>query len=140
AHALEPPREIANRYAQYHSRVEATAPADRSTEKPPIANSAARDIARAQYEIGSGHGPKEGSQVAWIVREIGVHLDQEVRAAGQRVSESRRVGRAEALLARAVKPLHQIELRGEAVCDRAGAVGRVVVDDQDPVVVPAEPL
>jgi hypothetical protein len=64
-----------------------------------------------------------------MMREICVHLDQEVRAAGERVGESLAVGLAEALLAGAVKHLDPVELGRQAVRDRSGPVGRVVIND-----------
>jgi hypothetical protein len=44
--------------------------------------------------------------------EIGVHLDQEMRTAGEGVSESVAVGLAEARLAGPVKHFHPANLRG----------------------------
>ena len=69
-------------------------------------------------------------QVAGVVRQVGVHLEEQVGAAGQRVAKAGDVGLAEALLAGAVQHLDVGVLAGQAVGQLAGAVGRVVVDDQ----------
>ena len=64
------------------------------------------------------------------MREVGVHLEHVLGALRQRVAEPRDVGRTEPELAR---PLEQVDagIGGLALQDqRAGAVGRVVVDDQ----------
>jgi hypothetical protein len=66
------------------------------------------------------------------VGEVGVHLQDEVGAAVEGAAEARQVGRAEAFLAGPVEDLDARVGGREAVGDTAGAVGRVVVDDEDP--------
>ena len=64
--------------------------------------------------------------------EVGVHLDDPLGAAVEGDAEAGQVGGPEALLARR-GGAPTIDSSGrEAVGDLAGAVGRVVVDDQDP--------
>ena len=65
--------------------------------------------------------------------EVGVHLQQQVGALGERAVEAGQVRGADPLLALAVQHLDLLDLGGEAVGDRAGAVGRVVVHHEDAV-------
>ena len=67
--------------------------------------------------------------------EIGIHLDHELGAAAQRAGEAGQVSVAEAVLGLTVEHLERAcELLGQTVGDRAGAVGGVVIDDEDGVV------
>jgi hypothetical protein len=69
-----------------------------------------------------------------IVGEVAVDLAHDAGAARERVVESGDVGRPEAVLRGAVQHLDVRVGRGEPVRDRAGAVGRGVVDDEHPAV------
>jgi hypothetical protein len=66
------------------------------------------------------------------VREVGVHLEQQAGPLLDRPAEAGDVGRPEPAL---VRPVQDRDLGGrlggEAVGDRARAVGRGVVDDED---------
>ena len=62
--------------------------------------------------------------------EVGVHLADQLGAAGERLAKAGDVGRAEALLARPVEHRDVRMLGGQPVGDLPGAVGRGVVDDQ----------
>ena len=64
------------------------------------------------------------------MREVGVHLEEEVGALLHRLTEAGDVGLAQAFLGGAVQDGDVRVLFGEAVGEPAGAVGRVVVDDQ----------
>ena len=64
--------------------------------------------------------------------EVGVHLEDQLGAAGEGRAEAGDVGGAEAFLARPVQDVDALVLGGEPVGDLAGPVGRAVVDDQDP--------
>ena len=68
------------------------------------------------------------------MREVGVHLHHQLGAAGERAAKARDVGGTQPLLALAVEDLDVVVLGGETVGDAAGAVGRVVVHDQDPAI------
>jgi hypothetical protein len=68
------------------------------------------------------------------VREVGVHLDQQLGAGLQRVREPGHIRLAEAALGRAMQDLDRWQRRRELIGDRPGPVRRVVVDDQDPVI------
>ena len=63
------------------------------------------------------------------MREVGVHLEEAVVALLQALLECLHVGRAQAELARPVHHLDVIVLARDRVGDRAGPVGRVVIDD-----------
>ena len=73
------------------------------------------------------------------MRQVGVHLADDVGVARQHAAERVDVGAAEAPAPAAVQHLHPPRmLAGEGVGDRAGAVGRVVVDDEHAVVALSE--
>jgi hypothetical protein len=65
------------------------------------------------------------------VGEVGVHLDYELGAAGERLPEPGDVGGAQPLLRVAVEDGDVVVLPREPVGDLARPVGRAVVDDQD---------
>ena len=68
------------------------------------------------------------------VRQVAVHLHDELRAGLDRAGHAVHVGPPQALFAGPVHDAHPglaVPL-GEAVGDVAGAIGRVVVRDQDP--------
>ena len=67
------------------------------------------------------------------MREVGVHLDHELGAAGQRTIETGEIRVAEPGLRLTVEHLDVVELDRQRVSDRTGAVGRAVIDDQDAV-------
>ena len=69
------------------------------------------------------------------MRAVGVHLADELGAVRERAGEAGDVGGAEAELARAVE-----HLGAEPLGERAGAVGRGVVDDEDVEVLAGERL
>ncbi len=62
---------------------------------------------------------------------VGVHLDDHPVAGLQGPDEARQVGGAEPLLALAVQDVHVVVAGREFVGELAGAVGAVVVRDQD---------
>ena len=101
--------------------------------RPQLGHAAAGDVARADHEVGVRGGLDQRRDVRRVVREVGVHLDDELGAAGERVLEPGGVGAAEAVLLGAVEDLDRVELGGEPVGDLAGPVGRGVVDDEHPV-------
>ena len=69
------------------------------------------------------------------MREVGVHLADELRAARRARARSRPGTPCPSPpLPRAVEHLDDAELGADALGDRAGAVGRAVVDDEDAVV------
>jgi hypothetical protein len=70
------------------------------------------------------------------VREVGVHLEDQVGPVGERHVEAGEVGAPESLLVRPVEHADALDLPGQAIGDLTGAVGRVVVHDQDRVLEP----
>src|SRR5205085_12245753 len=75
-------------------------------------------------------GREQPRHVRRIVREVAVHLDDELRALGERLAEARQVGRPEALLALAVQHADPVELAREPVRDLSGSVRGAVVDHE----------
>jgi hypothetical protein len=65
------------------------------------------------------------------VREVRVHLEDAVVVALQRVAEAGHVGGPQALLAGAVQDVQAGILPGQVIGQRAGAIGRGIVDDED---------
>ena len=65
------------------------------------------------------------------MRAVGVHLDDDVVAVLERPVEAGEVGGAEALLALAVQHVDVVVGGGEPSAIAAGAVGAVVVGDED---------
>ena len=76
-------------------------------------------------------GLEQARQIGGLVREVGVHLDHQPRPAGEGMAEAGDVGGAEAFLALAVEEVNGLVPLGELGGDPPGAVGGVVVDDQD---------
>ena len=99
----------------------------------PALDPAALDVARAEHQVGIARGGDQPRHVGRVVREVGVHLEDQLGPAGQRLPEARDVGAPEALLAAAVQHLDGLVLGGEPVRDRTGAVGRVVVHHEHAV-------
>ena len=69
-------------------------------------------------------------QVARVVGEVGVHLEDALGAHVEGVAKAGDVGLAQALLAGAVEDRDVGHLRREVVGDLSRAVGRGVVDDE----------
>ena len=65
------------------------------------------------------------------MREVAVHLEDQIGTVGEGAAEDGDVRRAEPLLRPAVQDGDEGEVLREPVGDLAGAVGRVVVDDED---------
>src|SRR5918997_1255370 len=77
-------------------------------------------------------GLQQAREVGRVVREVGLHLDHVPGAAAQGVGEAVDVGQPEPRLAGAVQDLDGAVAGGDGVRQRARAVGRGVVDDEDP--------
>ena len=128
---LKPPVRSRIRKAEDAPRVGGPAAAHGAPQSAPVRHLAPVDVARAQHDVGVFGRLDQERDLGRVVREVGVHLDDEIRAPGKGVIEPGDVGGAEALLRRSVKHLDVVTLGREAVGDLAGAVGRVVVDDED---------
>ena len=97
----------------------------------PALDVAAGDVARADDDVEPVvERADEVGQVADVVGEVRVHLEEAVVALGEPAGEGLHVRRAEPQLARPVHDAHLRVLRGERVGERAGSVRRVVVDDE----------
>ena len=100
--------------------------------QPPVGHPAAGHVARAEHEVGALGRGDQARQVGRVVREVGVHLEHQLRAAGERALEARQVGAARGppLPGRCSTSTCGV-LVGQPVGDLAGAVRRAVVHDQD---------
>ena len=63
------------------------------------------------------------------MREVSIHAEDNGRAVGQRLLEAGDVGGAQAKLAGAMDDTYQAVLACQPVCNVAGAIGRIVVND-----------
>ena len=131
AEALEPAGQIANRQAEQQARVQRSCPADQTAAQRPRLDDAPVDVARPEHDVGSPGGGDQGAEVGRVVREVAVHLRDQVVAASERPRESRPIRASQALLPAAVDDLHPSVLRGQLVRHPARAVGRSVVEDED---------
>ncbi len=97
----------------------------------PVHDTPAGHVAGTEDGVGVGQGREQRGEVLRGVRAVGVHLDDDLVLAGQRVPEAVEVGGAEAVLAGAVQDADPLVGGGEGVGELAGAVGAGVVDDED---------
>src|SRR5438270_324379 len=121
AKALEAAGEVADVDAEKQPRVETPALGQRAAMPPPALHAPSLGVARAENEVRVPGRFHEARDVGGVVREVGVHLEHEVRSAVERVRETRQVSAAESLLPRAVQDAHLRPLGGEAVGDIPGA-------------------
>src|SRR3954470_12363191 len=103
--ALEAARQIADGDAQDQSRVEAAAAAEGAPVERPVLDAAAVDVSRADHEVGVVSRADEARKVGGIVREVRVHLEQQLGPAGEGALEARQVRPTQALLRR---PVHHL--------------------------------
>ena len=98
----------------------------------PVRHAAARRVARSDREVGAplDRGEQAG-EVGGVVREVGVDLDHDVEAAGDADRVAGAVRAAEPELAGPAQHLDPAELGAERFGLLGGAVGAVVVDDED---------
>ena len=129
--ALEAAGEIADAHAENEPRIERAAPGDDPPPEPPVRGAAARDVARAEREVGSScAGGDQPRRVLGIVREVAVHLEDQLRSVCEGPLEAREIRGAEALLALAMEHGNEVELGRQPVGDLTGSIGRVVVDHE----------
>ena len=108
----------------------ADAAGDAAVQRPAVA-AAARQVARAEHEIGAAPELLEHlRQERRRVREVGVELADGGVIALEAPGEAGAVGVAEAVLAAAVQDVQPGPSGGHAIGECAGAVGRGVVDDE----------
>jgi hypothetical protein len=114
-----------------HGSCEKVAPgADPLAYQPPVFGPSPAHVARADDQIRvRDPGQKEG-EVARMVREITVHLEDVRIVALQGPPESQNVGCAQPQLARAVQYKDPFPLDGQLIGDLARAIRRIVVHDE----------
>ena len=96
--ALEAAGQVAHRHAEHEPRVERAAGRDRRAGRSaPVLDAAARDVARAEHEVGVLRRREQPRHVGRVVREVAVHLDDQLGARVERAAEAGEVGRARAL-------------------------------------------
>jgi hypothetical protein len=122
--AEKPGGQVADRNPEDGTGIEAAPAADDLASQPPVDRAAALHVARADDQPGAGPGPPEHlGKVAGIVREVGVHLDEELVPVVEAAAEALLVGGAQPELAGAVKDPHAGLARGQLVEDLPGSVG-----------------
>ena len=106
AEALVAAGQVAVGQAQDGARIEAAAAADDLAQRAPVLDAAALHVARAEHHVGALlDEAEEVGQVGGVVREVGVHLEDEVGAVVEGLAEAGHVRLAQALLAGAMQHL-----------------------------------
>jgi hypothetical protein len=137
--ALEPARQVVNGESEQHARVERASPRDDPPDDSPVPSAAAVHVPRAERDVGTAVARRdEPWNVGRVVREVAVHLEDQVGVGAECVSEGGEVGGTEPFLAGSMQHGDVVELRREPVGDLAGAVRGVVVDHEDADAVRAE--
>jgi len=125
-------RGVAHVHPQQHPDVEVPSAREQLSPERPVHDTATRDPPRADHEVGVAQGVEQQVELLGLVGPVGVHLADHVVPLVERDPEPVLVRRPEAALLGAVQDLDGVVARGQLVGDLAGAVGRVVVDDQHP--------
>jgi hypothetical protein len=111
---------------------EVAAAAEDLARAGPVDDAAAGHVAGPEDEVGAGvDAVQQVGELLRRVRPVGVHLDEDVVPVLHAPGEPVQVRGAEAGLAGAVEDVHVVVRGGELVGEVAGAVGAVVVGDQD---------
>ena len=112
--AFESAGQIANIDPQDQPRVQPAAAADQPAQQSPVAHAAARHVAGSEHEIGRVRGLQQVAEVRRVVREVGVHLDDELGAAVERVRKPGQVCLTETGFCAAVQHLDARRARSPA--------------------------
>ena len=128
--ALEAAGGIAERHAGDELDVAGCAEAKHEASEGPVDHTDAIAVARAKHEVAVTRRFQEAWNVLRIVREITVHLENELVVALEGPSKTGAVGSAEAILRGPVQDVRPRLSLGEGFREGAGAVGRVVVYHQ----------
>ncbi len=132
--ALESACQVANPDAQERTCVEAARARDQDAADAPVDGAAALRPAGAEGQVGAGLARSDqAGHVLRIVGEVAVDLEHELGPRRQGPAEPRDVGGPKALLGGAMQHVDPGQLGRERIGDRAGAVGRVVVDHENAV-------
>ena len=112
------------------ANVEVRERAEDDAAQRPVHDADAVQVARADHEVGAGGGRVDHRrQVLRIVRQVRVHLADEVGVGEDSAAKSFEVGDAQAALAGPMQRLHASRiLLAERVGNLAGAVGRLIVE------------
>jgi DNA polymerase (family 10) len=128
--ALESARRVANAETEHRLRVQTPAPADGAADEPPVAHRATRRVAGAEGDVRLVRRGDQAGNVAGVVREVGVHGQNELGSLGESPTEAGHVGRPQPRLGRPVEDVHMGKLGREPVCDLTRAVRGSVVDHE----------
>jgi hypothetical protein len=119
-------------HAEHERRVAVSPPGQQSAVPRPVDCGAAADVARADHGVGASIDQSQQlAEYRWVVREVDVHRHDHVVALVESQCEALPVGAAQPLLAGAAQQLDLPEFAGDLLDQVAGAVGAVVVDDDD---------
>ena len=133
--AAEAAGAVGDRRARDRPHVAVGRHAERDAVERPVHDVDAVQVAGADHHVERLGRRNQRRQVRGAVRQVGVHLTDEVGVAREHAPEPVDVGPAEAPAPAAVQDVHPPRmLAREGVGHRAGAVGRVVVDDEHAVV------
>src|SRR5579885_954100 len=122
---------IPNLQAQHRAGKNVAAPADKAPKKRPVGRAPSRNIAGADHQVGLLNLFQEIGQIARIMRKIGVHLKGGIIAIRKGVLEASDIRRTQAKFAAAMQDMHARILRAHFLRQFSGAVGRMIIDDQN---------
>ena len=122
--------------AQQHARVEVREARQEAPALRPVCDTAARDVARSDHQVGFGGDLEHVRQVARVVAVVAVHREHALVAVIERVAEAGEIGGAEAELAGAAQEGEARLVAARGGDEIARAVRAVVVHHQhiDPLV------
>jgi hypothetical protein len=128
----KPGRDVPDVQPQHSRRVEVSHSRQDAPGSGPVGDVAATHIPRAHDHVRPGVDvPEQFGQRCGIVREVGVHLDDDVVPAAEPVREAGPVRHAEAGLVQLRQYFDLPQFRGDHLGQIRGAIGASVVDDQD---------
>ena len=132
--ALEAAGRVLTPMRRKKPRVGGGAARDEPAHYAPVPDAPALHVARAEHQVGALLGRRDQPRhVVRVVREVAVHLEDQLRALRERVCEAGDVRRAEAFLPLPVQDVDEAELRGQLVGELTRPVRRVVVDHEHAV-------
>ena len=125
---------VLNRCAEHHSCVEIPGSGDETPMNRPIRGRAAGHITGANRQVRPFFDRRDQSgQIGRIVPEVGVHLDDNLRVAFEKVVEGSGIGGAESFLCLAMHDRYPVVIPAESVGNATGAVGGGVIDYENVV-------
>src|SRR5262245_20121012 len=129
--ALEPARGIVDRQAGDDTSVHVGRPGEDQPFEGPVDHPDPVEVARPEDHVGVAGRLEERPDGVGVVGEVGVHLEDVLGPLIERVAEAVAVGRTQPQLARSLEQMDARRGGHPLLHDRGGAVGRVVVDDED---------